>query len=256
MPPITSGADADARSAAARTAGSTSRRGGPKPSEPAGVVAPRGEPGEAGSALTLFFESTAFPPVAERSWPAQVARVHDGAHGDAPMPTVTRKKVRDPRSPAVGLVTLVIFAFIATFFAWFSAGPLWLTLGHAHQGHATVADCPVAGIDKRCADFTADGNAFTAEVTLLGPAGEQASRGATIPAEMVSRSATMAYAGNESSLYFRWIPGLAIVLLCGFGIAWSTGSFRLSGRRARTITMLASIAGPILVAAGMLAITW
>lgn len=154
------------------------------------------------------------------------------------------------------MIGMLVFAFVATFFAWFSAGPLLLTLGHAHHGRATVVNCPVSGIDKRCAQFVANDNAFTAQVTLLGPTGAEAPEGATIPAEMVSPTETIAYSGDDRSLYLRWVPELAIVLLCGFGIAWSTGSFRLSGRRAKSLSLLISIAGPILLTAGMLAITW
>jgi hypothetical protein len=227
----------------------------PGPGEPSGVIAPRRQPDDSGTALTVFFDPDPVP-IAEPVWPAQVTRVQYGHRGDTPMPTVRPHKVKDPRSPAIGLLALVVFAFIATFFAWFSAGPLWLTLGHGQAGRATVADCPVAGIDKRCGEFVAAGNAFTAQVTLLGPTAETAPEGATIPAEVVSRTSTTAYAGDPSSLYLRWIPGLAIVLLCGFGIAASTGAFRLTGRKARTVALLASIGGPILVTAGMLAATW
>jgi hypothetical protein len=154
------------------------------------------------------------------------------------------------------LIALLVFAFVATFFAWFSAGPLWLSLGHAHSGVATVANCPIAGLDKRCAQFVADNGAFTAQVTLLGPTSNNAAVGAKLPAKMVSSTETIAYAGDDTSLYLRWIPGLAIVLLCGLGIAWATGSYRLSTRRAKMISLLTSIAGPILLTVGMLAITW
>jgi len=222
---------------------------------------PRQDHGEQSSALALFFEPDPIAaPAADAGvdapWPASVTRAPGGHRGDTAPRVASRKPPKPPRSPAVGLIGLLVFAFIATFFAWFSAGPLWLSLGHSHHGVATVANCPVAGIDKRCAQFTADGGAFTATVTLLGPAGAQARPGATIPAEMVSKSNTIAYAGDATSLYLRWIPGLAIVLLCGFGIAWITGTYRLPTRRARVTAAIASIGGPILIAAGMLAISW
>lgn len=259
MPATASPADAAARSAAARSAAAASQRPESAPDHPdepgeeRRSRTPRQDSGEKSSALALFFEPEAGTDLA---WPAQMMRVPHGHRADTAIPTVPHKPTKDPRSPFVGLVALLIFGFIATFFAWFSAGPLWLTLGHEHHGVATVANCPVAGIDKRCAQFIADDDEFTAQVTLLGPKGAQAHEGAKVPAEMVSSTETIAYAGDDSSLYLRWVPGLAIVLLCGFGIAWATGTFRLPGRRAKSISLLASLAGPILLAAGMLAITW
>jgi hypothetical protein len=229
----------DSDAAGASPAGGEQRR----------AIAPRQDQGERSSALEMSF---AQPAPARPS----VTRVPDGHRGDAESPVTPRRRRKPPRSPAVGLIGLLLFTFIATFFAWFSAGPLWLSLGHSQHGVATVANCPVAGIDKRCARFTADGGSFTATVTLLGPAGARAADGATIPAEMVSRSNTIAYAGDPTSLYLRWIPGLMIVLLCGFGIAWITGSYRLPRRRSRFVAVAMSLAGPILIALGMLAVTW
>lgn len=223
-------------------------------------LAPRQPAGEPDSALALFFEpapATTQPgPPADPRWPVPGMRVVRGHRPDEPIPSIHRKRIKDPRSPLVGLVALILFAFIATFFAWFSAGPLWLSLGHSHRGLATVANCPVAGIDKRCAEFVAEGNRFSARVTLLGPNGERARQGSIIPAEMVSSSATTAYAGDRSSLYLRWIPGLAMVLLCGLGIAWATGAFRMTSPRARTVALIASVGGPILITVGMLVATW
>ncbi len=245
-----------------RLGGLPTRR--PSEAESAGdrrALAPRQDTGEKSSALALFFEPE--PPAMvpaqtdpDAPWPASVTRVPTGHRGDTAISVAARKPPKKPRSPAVGLTGLVVFAFIATFFAWFSAGPLWLSLGHSRPGLATVANCPVAGADVRCARFTADDGDFTATVTLLGPAGAQAAQGTTIRAEMASKSDTIAYAGDRSSLYLRWVPGLIIVLLCGFGIAWVTGSYRLPGRRAKVAALIASIGGPILIAAGMLAVTW
>jgi hypothetical protein len=45
------------------------------------------------------------------------------------------------------------------------------------------------------------------------------------------------------------------VLACGFGIAWLTGAYRLPGRR-RLTGLALSLAGPLALIAGMLAITW
>ncbi len=211
--------------------------------------------------LAMFFEPEQLAIGAgdaglDAPWPASVTRVPTGDRPDTAIPVTPGKPPKKPRSPLVGLTALVLLAFVATFFAWFSAGPLWMSLGHSQHGVAKVANCPVAGTPVRCAEFTADGGDFTATVTLLGPVGARAAEGATVPAQMVSRTDTMAYAGDRSSLYLRWIPELAIVLLCGFGIAWATGTYRLPGRRAKVVGLLASLGGPILLVAGMLAVTW
>ena len=274
MPGTASTADAAARSAAARSAARSDstteaspapvgRRGGNQRNNDitdtvstSQIIAPRQEASETASSLAMFFESDEREPV-DAAWPTATMHVPSGHRPDTPVPIrVRRKKVKDPRSPAVGLASLLLFAFVATFFAWFSAAPLWLTLGHGRHGVATVANCPVAGIDKRCAEFTATDASFSATVTLLGPASEHVRSGTKLPARMVSDTASTAYAGDADSLYLRWVPGVAIALLCGLGVAWSTGSFRLPSRRGRVVTVLFSLFTPIALIAGMLAVTY
>jgi len=149
-------------------------------------------------------------------------------------------------------VALVGVGLVALFFAWFGAEPLWLSLGHGTAGTATVQSCRVHGIARACADFSAGGDAFVAgKVTLLG-AGDVAP-GARVPARMVSATGSTAYAGGTT---MRWAPSLLAILLCGFAIAWLTGAYRLPGRRARLGALALSLAGPLLLAAGMLAATW
>jgi hypothetical protein len=165
-----------------------------------------------------------------------------------------RIRARSQRSPAAGLTWLVVLGLLAAFFGWFSAEPLWLSLGHGVPGTATVVDCSIHGINGRCADFTPASGAFPAtRVTLLGLG--QVVAGQQVAARMVSPRGWEAYAGDGSSLYLRWIPGLAAVLLCGLGIAWGTGASRLSGR-GRMFAVLASIAGPLLLAAGLFVAAW
>jgi hypothetical protein len=72
---------------------------------------------------------------------------------------------------------------------------------------------------------------------------------------MVSPGGWEAYAGDRSSLYLRWIPGLVVVLLCGLGIAWGTGVSRLPRRR-RMLAVAASVAGPLLLAVGLFVAAW
>jgi hypothetical protein len=162
-----------------------------------------------------------------------------------------RRRVRDPRRPAAGLASLIVLGLIAAFFGWFSAEPLWLTLGHGVSGTATVVDCSVHGIVGRCADFTPDSGAYPpTRVVLLGLG--QVSTGQRVAARMVSAHGWQAYAGDRAGLYLRWIPGLSLVLLCGLGIAWGTGAARLPGRR-RMVAIVASVTGPVLVAVGLFA---
>ncbi len=160
------------------------------------------------------------------------------------------------RRPAFGLPALLIFALAAAFFAWVSATPLLLTAGHGKRGVATVATCSVHGIDRSCAEFVAADRSFSAAVTLLGPASTHASAGQKLDAQMVSRDSGLAYAGNSTDLLLHWIPGVVLLVLCGFGIAWATGALRLAGGRTRALALLGSFGGPILLFAGMLAYAW
>jgi hypothetical protein len=181
------------------------------------------------------------------------------APGRRPQPVRTGRPHRHrkpPRRPAFGLPLLLVFALAAAFFAWVSATPLLLTAGHGSQGVATVATCSVHGIDRSCAEFVAADKSFSAAVTLLGPASTHAKAGQKIDAQMVSRGSSLAYAGNNADLLLHWIPGVVLIVLCGFGIAWATGALRLADRRNRSLALLGSFGGPILLFVGMLAYAW
>jgi len=169
--------------------------------------------------------------------------------GDRPM--------RHLRRPGTGLAGLVLVALVASFFAWTSAEPFWLAVGHAQAGTATVTRCAGDGVLRRCiADFTGPG--FTAEgVTLLGAQGErERSEGATLAAQMVRHGDRIAYAGSTNGLHVRWAVGLGLTLLCGILAAWVTGARRLLGRKARAGAVLLSFVGPLLLFGGMLAATY
>src|SRR5947209_954206 len=126
-----------------------------------------------------------------------------------PAKPVRVRRPRAPRRPLPGLAARVPPALLAAFLARLSAEPLWLSLGHGTPGIATVGTCPVHGIAKRCADFTADGDGFVAgRVTLLGAAGVPPGR--TVPARMVSATGSAAYVGSAA---YRWVPSLLGVLL-------------------------------------------
>jgi hypothetical protein len=156
------------------------------------------------------------------------------------------------RHPVVGLASLLIFTFVAAFLAWYAAGPLWLSLGHGKTGTATVVSCPVDGLNRRCADFVASDNSFTTRVALLGPR-RAPQFGDTVSAQMVSRDGSAAYSG---SLYARWVPSVLLLLLCGLGIAWSTGASRLPRRAARVTAWSISLLAPLLLLVGFVAATY
>jgi hypothetical protein len=172
--------------------------------------------------------------------------------------TGQRRTWRAPtRHPALGLSALVVCGLLATFFAWVTAEPLWLAVGHGSQGTATVIHCSGHGLDQRCrARFTAADDRFTAQpVDLVGAPAEQLGDGSRVAARMVSPTSRLAYAGNGAGLALRWVVGLALVLLCGGAVALATGAHRLPRRRTRWYALLASITGPLLLMAAMLFIT-
>jgi hypothetical protein len=161
-----------------------------------------------------------------------------------------------PRRPAAGLVALLLLAMVATFFAWVSAGPLWLAAGHGDRGTATVTACTGTGIGQRCrGDFVADGGQVTVPgVALLGVVADRRAEGSVVPARMVSADSRQAYAApGDLTLHLRWAIGVLIVLLCGLGIAAATGARRLETARARRTAVLISLAGPLVLLAGFLA---
>jgi hypothetical protein len=171
---------------------------------------------------------------------------------------------RPPRRPAPGLAVLILLALLAGFFAWVSAEPLWLAVGHGDRGTATVTRCTGTGVGQRCAgEFTAAGGTFTAErVSLLGLGADDRHPGATVPARMVpakvpaAGTLPRAYVGDDVGLHLRWGIGLALMLVCGVGIAWGTGALRLEERRARRSAVLASLGAPVLLMIVFLAATF
>ncbi|MEJ3742143.1 hypothetical protein WEI85_02425 [Actinomycetes bacterium KLBMP 9797] len=170
-----------------------------------------------------------------------------------------RRLRRPPRSPAVGLSGLLVLALLATFFAWVSAEPLWLAVGHGDTGTATVSECTGAGARQRCVgEFTAAGGAFTAEgVRLVGVASTRSTAGSTVTARMVAADSGRAYVGDDPPVvHLRWALGLVLLLLCGLGIVWITGATRLEDRWSRRTATVAGFGAPLLVAVAFLAATF
>jgi hypothetical protein len=175
-------------------------------------------------------------------------------------PTATRRTRRPagPRAPLVGLLALIVFGLLATFFAWVTAEPLWLAVGHSSRGTATVIHCDGHGLGLRCqARFSASAGAVTAaHVQLVGAPARGLPDGATIKARMVSRSGRIAYAGDAGGLALRCALGLLLVLVCAVAMALVAGVHRLENRRARWYTLAGTVAGPVALLVGMLAVTY
>jgi len=161
---------------------------------------------------------------------------------------------KPPRRPSVGLAGMVLLSLLAAFFAWVSAEPLWLAVGHGDRGTATVTRCAGTGVGQRCVgEFTAAGGEFTvAGVAMLGLAEDQRTAGATMTARMVSADGRSAYADDRAGLHLRWAVGLLLVLACGLGIAVTTGAGRLDSRAARIGAVATSLAAPLLITLGFL----
>jgi hypothetical protein len=163
-----------------------------------------------------------------------------------------------PRRPAFGLAALVVLGLVAAFFAWVSAEPLWLAMGHGERGTATVTHCSTKGVSYQCAAFTAAGGRYVVEnVALFGTDREhRPKQGTSMPAEMVSQRSDRAYVVDALGLNLRSGIGLGLVLLCGLGIAWATGALRLDDPRSRRRAFLACVGAPLLLTLGFLAATW
>jgi hypothetical protein len=165
-----------------------------------------------------------------------------------------RRPTRPPKAPrpghlgrtgsARGLVALVLLALLAAFFAWVTAEPLWLAVGHSTQGSVTVTRCA----DDRClGTFTSP--AFTRDAVPV--MGDVPDPGASTPALMTSQRGGRAYA--DVDFVSRAALGVALILLCGLGIIRATGIRHLPNRRTPA---LLSLGGPLLLLAAMLAVTY
>jgi hypothetical protein len=193
------------------------------------------------------------------AWQASQLQVMRGGRRTTVKPTLPpppRRATRKPRSPVLGLAALLLLSLLAGFFGWVSADPFWLAVGHARPGTATVTTCAGTGLQARCVGTFA-GSSFSRDRVAVSALPPEAQRpGVTVAARMVSAQGRIAYAGRPAALHVRWILGMALVLLCGLGIGWATGAGRLASRRARLIGYVMSVAGPLVLFAGVLAVSW
>ncbi|MGW0431533.1 hypothetical protein ACWDV4_03125 [Micromonospora sp. NPDC003197] len=83
----------------------------------------------------------------------------------------TGQPAKPPRHPMAGLSGLLTLTLLTSFFAWVSAEPLWLAVGHGERGTATVLSCTGNGIGLRCrGTFVADdGIAAGRDLTSTAP---------------------------------------------------------------------------------------
>jgi len=186
-------------------------------------------------------ERAAIPPAA--------ARPSHTATGDRRGPRHVNRRT------APALTALIVLALISTFFAWVSAEPFWIAMGHGDPGYATTARCVGSGVTQRCTGqfAAADGSFSVNRVTLLGVGAGQRENGTVAPARMVSPDSRQAYLGDTGLLVqLRWILGFLLVLICGYAIAGLTGARRLDTARARRGAVLISLAGPLVLLAGFL----
>jgi hypothetical protein len=93
-------------------------------------------------------------------------------------------------------------------------------------------------------------------VALIGAARADEHPDAAVRARMVSPGGGAAYVDGHAGLRFGWLVGTVLVLLCGLLLGWANGATRLSTRRARIIGYLVSLAAPLLLLIGMVAIAW
>ncbi|MEU8229585.1 hypothetical protein AB0C12_08255 [Actinoplanes sp. NPDC048967] len=170
-----------------------------------------------------------------------------------------RRRAPEPRRPAAGLFGLLALGLIAAFFAWVSAEPFWLAVGHGDRGSATVTRCTGSGVSQRCTgQFTAANGTYRVDrLALFGIEPAQRAPGTSAPARMVSSDSRQAYVGDTGMLvHLRWALSFVLVLLCGLGIAALTGARRLETARARRAALLISLAGPLVLLAGFLSVTY
>ncbi|MBT8227410.1 MAG: hypothetical protein HKP61_13510, partial [Dactylosporangium sp.] len=169
-----------------------------------------------------------------------------------------RRRTRQPRRPGIGLPATVCLALLAAFFAWVTAEPFWLAVGHSQPGIATATHCTGSGLPRRClATFTdIDGGIIAEHVPLIGATPAERQVGAAFAARMVNDQGRAAYLDGRRGLRLGWLVGLALILGCGVALGWVSGAARLATRRAKVLGFLASLAAPLALLLGMLAITW
>ncbi|SCE81104.1 hypothetical protein GA0070607_1861 [Micromonospora coriariae] len=206
-------------------------------------------------------DGTYWAPIEQVHWDGTPVREDSAPERDRGSGTARRRtpvRTTPPPDPLPGLAVLVLLSLVAAFFAWVSAGPFWLAVGHARVGAVVIDDCTGGGLTQRCRGiFTADDGRFLAHGVRVGgvPAGRDVP-GTVLPARMAGPDGGTAYVDSGAARHLRWLPGLLVVLGCAAGIARWTGATRLPGRRNRRWAVAVAVAGPVLITLGFLAAAW
>jgi len=276
------------KAAAAKTTEST--RSGSAPAEPVTVPHPTEDPTTdrptedplvqqalADEALAAEFESAPAqatvdgrPSVVPAAVPGQ-RQPEKATRPPRARPARPPRPPRNPMRPWLAMPALVLLALATSFFAWVSAEPFWLAVGHGARGVATILPTETTTVDpadpadpadlgwrtRACrATFIAEGGAFiVSRVVLAGVTGPACTAGTRLPAQMVSADGERAYPIERGDLTLRWSVGLLLIVLCGLGIMLVTGALRFAGWRRVTTTAL-SLGAPLLVTFGILAATF
>ncbi|QLQ40291.2 hypothetical protein [Micromonospora robiginosa] len=203
-------------------------------------------------------EATGWAPIEEVHWDGTPLRDEPRSRAvDAPSRRRPARPVHPP-DPPVGLAVLLALSLLAAFFAWVSAGPFWLAVGHSTGGTVMITECVGSGLTQRCRGiFEAERDRFQAQgVRVSGvPAGHTAT-GSTLPARMTGPGGATAYADRGVGGHLRWLLGLTLVVGCAAGIARWTGATRLTDQRQRRWAVGLALAGPLLITVGFLAAAW
>ncbi|MFI0795958.1 hypothetical protein ACH4OY_25235 [Micromonospora rubida] len=205
-------------------------------------------------------------PIEEVHWDGTPLREGHGrwrrGDGDRAAAALARRRRADrparPPEPWQGLSALLALSLLAAFFAWVSAGPFWLAVGHRVTGTVVIGECTGGGLTQRCRGiFTADDGRFVAfGVRISGVPAERSATGSVLPAGMTGPASDAAYADTGVGRHLSWLLGLLLVLACGGAIARCTGATLFADRRARRWAVAAAVAGPLVITAGFLADAW
>ncbi|WP_255510862.1 hypothetical protein [Micromonospora sp. WP24] len=208
-------------------------------------------------------DPTFWPPIEEVHWDGTPIREEPERERDRPAREGVRRRRRSrrthPPDPLPGLAALLALSLVAAFFAWVSAGPLWVAVGHATRGTSVITECAGSGLAQRCRGiFTAEDRRFVAHgVRVSGVPADRAETGRALPARMTGPDGGTAYADTGGAAqHLRWLLGLLAVAACAAGIARWTGATRLKGQRARRWATAVAFAGPALITVGFLVAAW